>query len=800
MSWIKFFKIEQCFFCLLLILFYILLGSCSTKENEDKTSLIDSNTNLHKGDSLLGQDPSLALSYSLLALKNAKTNNQEFVELQALALKAKALLQLNRNEEAANCLEEMLDISMIEKDIPLMAETYKNLGIAEMKLRHYHSAIIAFRKTLNYPEQAALLEIYAEAAEGLGDIYAHIRYPNSALKYYRKAQDYSKRQKDGQSYNLIGIKIGNIYAEEGKQEAALKVYEKSLHYFNAQHDSARQAIAFSKMGKLQLLQGNIEDALSSGIQAKQRALESSNLQVLRESYEIIAQVAVAQGRYQEANINWLASLELADILNEQEAMSETYKQLAAVNDKLGHRKQAIAYYEKYVKSVEQALKEKKNDESRVMLTAIKLDRSEKEIASLKRKNEVVEKYSSIRSQGLGDNRSFIILLTAFVVVFVLLVAVYYQRFKDKKNASAILEEMVRKRTAELHHALQKLFFHMNNTSLAVIELDPDFQITGWTGQAEKIFGWKSQEVLGKQFLDIGVFDQEELLSIKSIFKRIKTGKLSKKFLLTQSKHKEHQSLFIEWNLSVLYDEAGEITSISCFANNVTHREKALLEAETANKELDNFIYKTSHDVKGPIARIEGLINLGIIEAQEEVSKQYFTMLKQVSADFNIVLSRLFRIHGIYYHKPVAVSLNLKQEIKTLIGKLQKKNALYELKYEVDIPGDIKWKVDKLLFYIIIQNIYENALDYRRDSSSKIVFSVEVLSANYLKLHIRDNGTCVPLHAADRIFDMFFQNTTQSNTAGLGMYMVKKSVEKLGGTIKLLKGDEETFFEILLPSQ
>src|SRR5690606_31531668 len=112
--------------------------------------------------------------------------------------------------------------------------------------------------------------------------------------------------------------------------------------------------------------------------------------------------------------------------------------------------------------------------------------------------------------------------------------------------------------------------------------------------------------------------------------------------------------------------------------------------------------------------------------------------------------------------------------------------------------DILCVTDKLLLYIIIQNLYENALDYRKDGLSTIIFSAELVRSNCLKFQVRDNGTCIPLEAVDRIFDMFFQSTAQSSTAGLGLYMVKKSVEKLGGSIDLLKDTEETIFEILLP--
>lgn len=788
-------------YCLVLLwVFFCLLGSCQTDLKNEELSHKVLYAYLQTGNSLLISDPEKALHYANLVLEDTLSALNDLLIPNALLLKGRALLESNEYEAASESLKEMLGVRGMKPESLLQAKAYYYWGVAEVRLENYLSAIINFRKILNYGTRINDPSLLGDAAEALGDIYAAMQYPNSALKYFRKAQDFRQEGGDQIGSYIINFKIGDIYVEEEKLDIAEVTYHAALSYFKDSQNYIQEAVALYKMSSVQLLQGNIDEAIATAQISRELAFDASDLTTLLGCYSVLAQGKFALSDYGKARQYALQCLELSDILNKEEERLAMYSLLAKANEHLEQYKQALSYYGKYNELAERVVAVQKKQRSKNMLNAIKIDKGQKEIESLQKRNEIVEKYSSIRSQGLGNSRSFIILLTAFVVVFVLLVAVYYQRFKDKKNVSALLEKMVEERTAQLDQTLQKLFFHINNTSLSVIELNTDGKVTSWSGQSSKIFGWTTKETLGKAFLDIGLFEEDELEGIKEVFEEIKAGKLSRKFVLTKSHHKDHHVLFIEWNFSALRNGSGQITSITCFANNVTPREKALENAETANKELDNFIYKTSHDVKGPISRIEGLINLGMMEAQEEVSKQYFTLLKQVSADFNIVLSRLFRIHGIYYHEPVAVRLNLKQEMEALLQKLQKKNALYEMKFYVDIPDTLSWMTDKLLFYIIIQNIYENALDYRRDGLSMIVFTAEVLNTRCLKLFVRDNGTCIPLHAADRVFDMFFQNTAQSNTAGLGLYMVKKAVEKLGGQIRLLKEQDETFFEILLPSQ
>lgn len=781
--------------CLLLSL----LGSCQTDHKKGTHALNSQLEHLRTGDSLLTFQPDIALDYALSVLNDSLIPPHHQLRPKALFLKGRALIELKDFEAASESFKTMMAAKSILNEPLLQAKGYYYWGIAEAKLENYLSSIINFRKTINLGPKANDVELVGDAAEALGDIYAAMRYPKSALKYYRQAHVSKLESRDQEGAYRVNYKIGDIYAGEEKLLEASEAYQASLSYFKETQNKVQEAVILHKISKLQLLEGNAVDAIKAAESSRKLAFDVSDLTTLLGSYGVLARGKFALNDFENAIRFAEQCLELSDILNNENELLAMYSLLAKSHALLGHHKRALSYYEKHNDLADDLMAHQADQKSRNMLNAIRIDKAQKEIASLQKKNEIVEKYSSLRSEGLGDNRSFIILLTAFVVVFILLVAVYYQRFKEKKNVSSLLEKLVEERTAQLDQTLQKLFFHINNTSLAVIELNKEGKVTHWSGQSSEIFGREEEEVIDKDFLEIGLFEEDELEKIREIFGGIREGKLTKKFVLGKSHDKDHHVLFIEWNFSALRNDKGQIASIICFANNVTPREKALEHAETANRELDNFIYKTSHDVKGPIARIEGLINLGIMEAKEEVSKQYFTLLKQVAGDFNIVLSRLFRIHGIYYHEPVGTRLNLKQEIESLLQKLQKKNALYELKFQVDIPEAMRWTTDKLLFYIIVQNIYENALDYRRDGLSRIVFTAEVINSKYLKLLVRDNGTCIPFHAADRVFDMFFQNKAQSNTAGLGLYMVKKAVEKLGGRIQLREEQEETFFEILLPA-
>lgn len=783
------------FFFLLLFVFF----ACEENNPKQVASKDNIQVYLSKSALLLPTNSDSALIFAQLALKVAKRKEDAKNEIRAQHSIGKVLVEKEMYGEAIKRFRRALSVPAIKSDLELAAVIYHDIGKSELLRQNHLSAIINFRKSLNYKDKVSAPEILALSAEALGDIYFEMLYINNALKFYQEAQGFYKSNTDEYNFYVVKNKIGELLQADNQLNEALTEYQASLAYFSA-HEEGREEEASTrvKMAAIFINQQKPAEAEKMAEDAKSIAFELSNLDMLMDSYFILGKVSFDNSDFGAATKHFNESLELAQILNDEDAIIENYRFLANAEDRLGNTRKSVNYFKEYQAVTAKLLEQQKEQKVRDILTNIKLNKSEKELASLERRNHVIEKYSSLRSEGLGSNRGFIILLTAFVIVFILLVALYYKRFKDKKNISKILEETVKERTDALNRTLQKLSFHVNNTSLAVIELSADQKVSVWSKRSEKIFGWAGEEVENQELFETAIFPEGTATKIRTVFNKLKKGKLSRKFLLLKNFHKSGALLYIEWNFSVHSDENGNILSILCFANDVTHRELALAEAETANKELDNFIYKTSHDVKGPIARIEGLINLGLIEAKEPVSVDYFKRLNNVAASFNIVLSRLFRIHGLYYHKTESVTLNLKSEIVQLLESLKRKNDLYDLMYEVDIPDDIKCVTDKLLLHIIIQNLYENALDYRKDGLSTIVFSAELVRTNYLKFQVRDNGTCIPLEAADRIFDMFFQNTAQSSTAGLGLYMVKKSVEKLGGTIQLLEDKSETIFEILLP--
>ncbi|MEG3988942.1 PAS domain S-box protein [Microcoleus sp. S28C3] len=125
--------------------------------------------------------------------------------------------------------------------------------------------------------------------------------------------------------------------------------------------------------------------------------------------------------------------------------------------------------------------------------------------------------------------------------------------------------------ASLRNALQKLTSHFENTPLAVIEWDENFRISGWSPAAQKIFGWKETEVLGKHFSEWKFIPQGDFEKVQSEIYSLKSSDRRCNIVRNSNYNKGGSLVHCEWYNSAFYSDSGQLISVLSLVLDVTER-------------------------------------------------------------------------------------------------------------------------------------------------------------------------------------------------------------------------------------
>jgi len=209
------------------------------------------------------------------------------------------------------------------------------------------------------------------------------------------------------------------------------------------------------------------------------------------------------------------------------------------------------------------------------------------------------------------------------------------------------------------------------------------------------------------------------------------------------------------------------------------------ELTDLNNNLDRFVYGTSHDLRSPLSSLRGLIQLTeMTEDLNEVRNCTAEMKKRIDhlekfirdiADYSRNRSQGVQAKPIHLHKLLIESL---ETLRYFPGAS-------ELLISLEVQEDLMIIGDPFRLQIVLNNLLSNAFKYRDASKEKsfVILRAEVVGTD-LVITVEDNGLGIPETYITKIFDMYVRAHETSHGSGLGLYIVKETVEKLGGKIEV----------------
>ena len=371
-------------------------------------------------------------------------------------------------------------------------------------------------------------------------------------------------------------------------------------------------------------------------------------------------------------------------------------------------------------------------------------------------------------------------------------------YDGQKGIQVLIHDISDRKLAlkELSRSQKLLNQLFDNSPMGIVFLDKNFNVRNSNKGFERIFGFSEAEVKGKSLMDFTVPDELKAEAV-TLNQSAINGEIdyTESYRMDKQGNKKHMLIY-----AVPVIEKGEHIGIYGIYVDIGKRVEAEEELKTRNLELDNFVYKVSHDLRAPLASILGLINLTKIE-NGDVDREYYIDLMEGQVNKLDHFIRDILSHS----KNLKMSLSsdridFRDIVQKCFDDLGYMNASTKVVREINIEIEEfisdKWRISE-----IFRNLIGNAIKYRNSEKDENLVAVRIIADNDgCLIEVKDNGIGIPTEKLPHVLEMFYRGVETSEGSGIGLYIVQKAVEKLKGRINIdSEPNKGTSFKIWLPS-
>jgi signal transduction histidine kinase len=227
------------------------------------------------------------------------------------------------------------------------------------------------------------------------------------------------------------------------------------------------------------------------------------------------------------------------------------------------------------------------------------------------------------------------------------------------------------------------------------------------------------------------------------------------------------------------------------------------ELSMRNSELDRFVYSTSHDLSAPLKSIRGLIMVAKMEETAPSQLSYLQMMERSVRKLEVFIADVINYSRNARSAVQRTPINFGQFMRQLLDDHQYAPNYDKISFVVEDNTKNIILSDEMRLKIIFNNLLSNAIKFHFIGNGEQPF-VKISAneeADKFVFTVADNGTGINPGLKDRIFDMFFRATDSVQGSGLGLYILRETVLKLGGDVEVQSQvGVGTTFTVVLPKQ
>lgn len=404
-------------------------------------------------------------------------------------------------------------------------------------------------------------------------------------------------------------------------------------------------------------------------------------------------------------------------------------------------------------------------------------------------------------------KDYSLLLAILLIIFFLFALSSTQRIYRNTQQNVRLRIQATAREEAIAAAQQRQQLHIAQTPVAIIECDLGFNITEWNPSAERIFGYRRDEMLGMDIRSY-IIQESYIQDMETYWQRLLELKMPLEAIFVDNITRDGSIITCEWFVTPLVDHNDEVIGVTAQVFDVTSQKQAERElilakesAEKANNAKSEFMASMSHELRTPLNAILGFSQL--LEFDQELGSQQ----KNNAAEIYKAGSHLLELINDVLDLSRIESGRLELSLETV--SLEK---LFEDCFSLIIPlaeqQGIQVHVnaeecnrlvhaDYTRLKQVILNLLSNALKYNRINGS-IWITCSKENNGYIKISIKDTGKGIAPDLLPGLFESFNRlgaEASEIEGTGIGLVISKQLIEAMGGSIHVdsILGEGSTFW-------
>jgi tetratricopeptide (TPR) repeat protein/uncharacterized protein YoxC len=650
-------------------------------------------------------------------------------------------------EQALLLSRKVGDTENISKSLRLLGGTYNYKGEFETSLEYN-------LKALEIASQINDSFLIHNALNNIGFVYISLGNYQNALEYLMRS--YELKQELGVIYGLEHTlnNIGLVYAQANMYDSAIHYFKRGLKVAQDNEDFDIVIYSQNNMGNLLLAQKEYEKAgmyFRSSLSLVE-SYENKNWESV--ALQGMGQVDMAEGKYDSAEYYYNRSLKIRKEIGEQKGIAEIYLLKAEllvlkneIDKALGLLTQCDSIAEK-IKAKDLVLE--------IYRVSAELYKKK---GNTPLSNEYLEKFISLKDSlyldALERNLSLIPL-----------------KLEENENRMKLQESEIALK--------EKSFQNLVYISLLIL-------------------------VTPFSFLMILIYQRNKKIN-STLKKQNDKVEAQKEEIETQKEYLEANLKELERAKNVISQQKDELEILNQqLAGTVDKRNYELKKVNerlrTTSLELDNFIYKSSHDIKGPIVRLMGICDLALQDVNDAKALEYFGMLDKAALRLNVIIEELKLISELN-DKDVENSLiDFKSIVQECFNEVAYIENIKAFNLDIQIEDHLIYYSDEALVRLIIFNMLQNSLQFMKSEQSKDYKIGFYISDDHKNIRISFKLFNLKLLDAEtsKLVSSFSKAQSKFENISIGLYTVKQCIHKLSGSFNMiLEEKEHTKFEIQLP--